>query len=75
MSRVKVRVGQQPAVKVLTTGTSGGGSGGGGSIETLSDTLITNPKQDGQILVYQSSIGRWVNASTASELNVDGGVY
>jgi hypothetical protein len=73
MARVKVRVGQQPAVKVLTTGTTGGG-GGGGSLETLTDTSITD-KQNGQILVYQSSIGRWVNASTVSELNVDGGVY
>lgn len=73
MTRVKVRVGQQPAVKVLTTGTTGGG-GSGGSLETLTDTSITD-KQNGQILVYQSSIGRWVNASTVSELNVDGGVY
>jgi hypothetical protein len=73
MTRVKVRVGQQPAVKVLTTGTTGGG-GGGGSLESLTDTSITD-KQNGQILVYQSSIERWVNASTVSELNVDGGVY
>ena len=74
MTRVKVRVGQQPAVKVLTTGTTGSGGGGGGSLESLTDTSITD-KQNGQILVYQSSIGRWVNASTVSELNVDGGVY
>jgi len=73
MTRVKVRVGQQPAVKVLTTGTTGGG-GGGGSLETLSDTNISN-KVDGQILVYQSSSGRWINSSTVLELNVDGGVY
>jgi len=73
MTRVKVRVGQQPAVKVLTTGTTGGG-GSGGSLETLSDTNISN-KVNGQILVYQSSSGRWINSSTVSELNVDGGVY
>ena len=73
MTRVKVRVGQQPAVKVLTTGTTGGG-GSGGSLETLSDTDISN-KVNGQILVYQSSSGKWINSSTVSELNVDGGVY
>jgi len=73
MTRVKVRVGQQPAVKVLTTGTTGGG-GGCGSLETLSDTDISN-KVNGQILVYQSSSGKWINSSTVLELNVDGGVY
>jgi len=73
MTRVKVRVGQQPAVKVLTTGTTGGG-GGGGSLETLSDTDISN-KVNGQILVYQSSSDKWINSSTVLELNVDGGVY
>ena len=73
MTRVKVRVGQQPVVKELTTGTTGGG-GSGGSLETLSDTDISN-KVNGQILVYQSSSGKWINSSTVSELNVDGGVY
>lgn len=73
---LNVRVGQQNAIKVLTTGTTGGGGGGGGgSIDTLSDTLITNPKQNGQILIYQTSIGKWVNASTADTLNIDGGIY
>ena len=74
MTRVKVRVGQQPAVKVLTTGTTGSGGGGGGSLETLSDTDISD-KVNGQILVYQSSSGKWINSSTVAELNVDGGVY
>ena len=72
---LNVRVGQQNAIKVLTTGTTGGGGGGGGSIETLSDTQITNPKQNGQILIYQTSIGKWVNSATADTLNIDGGIY
>lgn len=72
-NNIKVRVGQQPAIKVLTTGTTGGGAGGG-SLETLSDVLISN-KANGQILVYQSSSGKWINSSTALELNVDGGTY
>jgi hypothetical protein len=72
-NNIKVRVGQQPAIKVLTTGTTGGGAGGG-SLETLSDVLISN-KANGQILVYQSSSNKWINSSTALELNVDGGTY
>ena len=72
-NNIKVRVGQQPAIKVLTTGTTGGGAGGG-ALETLSDVLISN-KANGQILVYQSSSNKWINSSTALELNVDGGTY
>jgi len=71
---LNVRVGQQNAIKVLTTGTTGGGGGGGGSLETLSDTTITN-KLDGQILIYQSLTGKWINASSATALNIDGGIY
>ena len=70
---VKVRVGQQPATKILTTGTTGG-SGAGKSLESLSDTFIEN-KLDGQFLLYDGVSGRWINSFNASELIVDGGVY
>ena len=72
MANIKVRVGQRQAVKVLTTGTISGG--GSNSLESLTDTDISN-KQNGQLLIYESSSGRWKNSSTVLEANVDGGVY
>ena len=72
MANIKVRVGQQQAVKVLTTGAISGG--GSNSLESLTDTDISN-KQNGQLLIYESSSGRWKNSSTVLEANVDGGVY
>ena len=71
MANIKVRVGQQNAVKVLTTGAISGG--GGGSLTQLSDVSINNLLDD-QVLNYDSSSGRWVNTSTISA-NVDGGTY
>jgi len=72
MANIKVRVGQQPAVKVLTTGAISGG--GSNSLESLTDTDISN-KIDGQLLIYENSSGKWKNSSTVLEANVDGGVY
>lgn len=71
MANIKVRVGQQNAVKVLTTGAISGG--GGGSLATLSDVVI-NALEDDQVLNYDAATQRWVNTSTVAA-DVDGGVF
>jgi hypothetical protein len=40
----------------------GGGGGGGGSIGALSDVQVSNP-QNGQVLTWNASLGKWVNQS------------
>ena len=78
MANVKVRVGQQPSIKVLTVGSSGGGGGGGGgagSLNQLSDVTITDLK-NGEVLQYLTSAGRWINTASLQDLvSIDGGVY
>jgi len=77
MANVKVRVGQQPSIKVLTVGTSGGGGGGGGagSLNQLSDVTISDLK-NGEVLQYLTSAGRWINTASLQDLvSIDGGVY
>ena len=77
MANVKVRVGQQPSIKVLTVGTSGGGGGGGGagSLSQLSDVTITDLK-NGEVLQFLSSAGKWINTASLQDLvSIDGGVY
>jgi hypothetical protein len=69
MANVKVRVGQQPAVKVLTSGTISAVP----SLGSLTDVSISDI-QDGQVIAYESSSGLWKNTSQLN-INIDGGVY
>ena len=54
MADIKVRVGQQPAVKVLSSITGSQG----GALAELSDVSISNP-QNGMVLVYNSTSQKW----------------
>ena len=49
----------------------GGGGGGSSTLAGLVDTEITTPV-DGDLLVYESSSGKWVNAPLAI---IDGGSF
>ena len=54
MAEIKVRVGQQNAIKV----TSSLAGSGAGTLGELSDVSIQNP-QNGMILVYNSTTQKW----------------
>ena len=54
MSDIKVRVGSQNAIKVLSSFAGGGGTLGG-----LSDVDISGGLQNGMVLVYNSSAAKW----------------
>ena len=69
MANVKVRVGQQPAVKVLTSGTISAVP----SLGSLTDVSISDV-QNGQVISYESSSSLWKNTSQL-DINIDGGVY
>jgi hypothetical protein len=64
MSDIKVRVGQQNSIKVVSS-LSGSQSL---SLSQLSDVNIINPL-DGQILAYNESTGKWDSGY------IDGGSY
>ena len=67
MSDIKVRVGDQNAIRVVSSVLSTN------TPETLSDLTdfnITQPIDDGSVIVYNSSIKRWENKD-----ELDGGVY
>jgi hypothetical protein len=68
-NNIKVRVGQTPAVKVLTSGTISAVP----SFSALTDTSFSN-LTDGQFAAYEASSGLWKNTSTA-QFDIDGGVY
>ena len=54
MADIKVRVGQQPAVKVISSLAGAQGL----SLAELSDVSATN-LQNGMVLVYNSAIQKW----------------
>ena len=54
MAEIKVRVGQQNAIKV----TSSLAGSGAGNLGELNDVSIQNP-QNGMILVYNSTTQKW----------------
>ena len=54
MAEIKVRVGQQPAVKVISSLAGAQGL----SLAELSDVSASN-LQNGMVLVYNSSIRKW----------------
>ena len=75
MAEIKVRVGQQNAIKV----TSSLAGNTAGSIGELSDVSITNP-QNGMVLVYNSSTGKWTGTleltpGATQNLDINGGSF
>jgi hypothetical protein len=75
MADIKVRVGQQPAVKVVST--LGGAQGG--SLADLSDVSIVNPV-DGMVIVYNSTSQKFEGTNTLTTgntqtLTINGGVF
>ena len=63
MAEIKVRVGQQNAIKV----TSSLAGSGAGPIGELSDVDAANP-QNGMILVYNSATQKWTGTLSAHQV-------
>ena len=63
MAEIKVRVGQQNAIKV----TSSLAGSGAGTIGELSDVDAANP-QNGMILVYNSTTQKWTGHLSAHQV-------
>ena len=75
MADIKVRVGSQNAIKVLSTL-----SGGGGSLGTLSDIDVSGGLSNGMVLVYNSSTAKWeatleLTPGTSQNLDINGGSF
>ena len=73
MADIKVRVGSQNAVKVLSSFYGGGGTLGG-----LSDVDISGGLENGMVLVYNSSTSKWVatlelTPGATQNLDINGG--
>ena len=75
MSNIKVRVGQQNAVKVVSS-LAGNGSG---TLAGLSDVNITNPP-NGMVLVYDASTAKFtatleLTPGVTQNLDINGGSF
>ena len=75
MSNIKVRVGQQNAVKVVSS-LAGNVSG---TLAGLSDVNITNP-QNGMVLVYDASTNKFtatleLTPGATQNLDINGGSF
>ena len=75
MAEIKVRVGQQNAIKV----TSSLAGSGAGNLGELNDVSIQNP-QNGMILVYNSTTQKWTGTlectpGTVQNLDINGGSF
>jgi len=75
MADVRVRVGQQPAIKVV----SSLAGEVGGTLANLSDVNITNPS-NGMVLVYNGSTGKWdatleLTPGVTQNLDINGGSF
>ena len=75
MAEIKVRVGQQNAIKV----TSSLAGNTAGTLGELSDVSITN-HQNGMVLVYNSSTGKWTGTleltpGATQNLDINGGSF
>jgi hypothetical protein len=75
MAEIKVRVGQQNAVKVVSSLASAQGL----SLSELTDVNITNPL-DGMVLVYNGSTKKWdatltLTPGTTQNLDINGGNF
>ena len=72
MPDIKVRIGQQSAIKVATTAT-------GGTLAALSDT-DTSAVANGSVLVYDANTSQWIATNTLTpgntrNLDVNGGTF
>ena len=75
MAEIKVRVGQQIAIKV----TSSLAGRGAGTIGELSDVNASNP-QNGMVLVYNSTTQQWTGTleltpGATQNLDINGGSF
>ena len=73
MADIKVRVGSQNAIKVLS-------SFGGGTLDGLSDVDITGGLSNGMVLVYNSSLSKWeatlnLTPGNTQNLDINGGSF
>ncbi len=77
MPDIKVRIGSQEAVKVLSSFKGGGGS----TLTGLSDVDIGTGLQNGMVLVYNSTKSKWeatlelTPGDTEQNLNINGGNF
>tara|TARA_R100000027_G_scaffold18878_2_gene13645 strand:- start:2317 stop:2550 length:234 start_codon:yes stop_codon:yes gene_type:complete len=77
MADIKVRLGSQNAVKVLSSFKGGGGS----TLTGLSDVDIGSGLQNGMVLVYNTTTSRWeatlelTPGDTIQNLNINGGNF
>ena len=75
MANIRVKVGQQPAIKVASS-LAGNVSG---SLSGLSDLEISNP-QNGMVLVYNSTTQQWTGTmeltpGATQNLDINGGSF
>ena len=75
MADIKVRIGSQNAIKVLSSF-----SGGGGTLGALSDIDISGGVSNGMVLVYNASSSKWeatleLTPGNTQNLNINGGSF
>ena len=75
MADIKVRVGQQNAIKVLSSI-----GGAGGSLGALSDIDVSGGLSNGMVLVYNSTTSKWdatlsLTPGTTQNLDINGGNF
>ena len=76
MAEIKVRVGSQNAVKVLSSFKGGGGS----TLTGLSDVDISGGLSNGMVLVYNTTTSKWeatdkLTPGTTQNLEINGGSF
>jgi hypothetical protein len=74
MADIKVRVGSENAIKVLSS------ISGGGTLNSLTDVDMTNGLLNGMVLVYNSSISKWqatldLTPGNTQNLDINGGNF
>ena len=66
VNNIKAMVGTWTEQYLTALGNAGGGGGGGGGAQYLNDLLdvqLTTPLTDGQALVYNATLHKWVNGA------------
>ena len=75
MADIRVRVGSQNALKVVSSL-----SGSSGTLSGLDDVSISGGLLNGMVLVYNSTISKWeatldLTPGNTQNLNIDGGIF